>query len=720
MTPIRAAERNEMPKVAVPHVIATDMGGTFVDAVVIDGAGNVSYGKAPVTPDSPDEGLFAAIADAIGVPVSQVAEYVAACERFLHGTTVTTNAMIERSGGPTALLITRGFEDTLPIGRVIARTVGLDEAALMDRRRIGTPAPVVPASLTRGISERIDYRGRVLCPLDPDEVERVVAELLAAGVRSIAVCLLSSFQNAAHERWIREFIRTRHPDVHVTVSSDLIPAIGEYERANTTAVNAYLQPVFDRYVAHLEHRLAATGAPGKLQIMQSIGGLAPAQEVRSTPVTTLYSGPVGGVMAARRLGELIGEPNLITTDMGGTSFDVGLIVDGEAQFERKSVIERNLLLVPAVQVATIGAGGGSVAWLDAADMLRVGPRSQGSVPGPVCYQRGGVQPTVTDAAVVLGYVNPDRFLGGRFALDRAAAVEAIERELARPLGIGVTEAAAAVYAIVNARMADLIRRVSVGRGYDPRDFALVAFGGCGPTHVAGYAPDIGVRRIIVPFHAPVFSAFGIGTSDMRRFYAGSVHLRIERESAAGDDDDRRVVEETFQQMIGRAREQAGVEADLPGSAIELSVDMHYDGQVNELTVPIDVHTFETAEGVRDLCEDFRRRYEQRYGVGSSSQIAACEVTMARVSAVVRSEIQPSPVPISARRADGTDGFVGNREVYWPAHKAYLPTPIYRGEDLAIGQCVSGPTVIEMYATSVPLHPGQTLEVDRWRNLVIRS
>jgi N-methylhydantoinase A len=705
---------------ARPHVVATDMGGTFVDAVLIDPEGRVSYGKASVTPNSPSDGLFAAIADAAGLAEKEVPDVIAGCRRFVHGTTVTTNAMIQRSGGPTGLLITRGFEDTLPIGRVLANTAGLDEAALMKRQHAGIPTPVIPAHLTRGISERIDYRGRVLCPLDPTEVEQAVQELVEAGARSLAVCLFWSFRNPVHEQWIREFVRQRHSTVDVTISSDLIPAIGEYERANTTAVNAYLQPVFGRYVSNLDDRLKAARAGNKLMVMQSIGGIASAEEVRAVPVTTLYSGPVGGIIAARRLGELIGDRNIITTDMGGTSFDVGLIVDGEPEAGRKTVLERNVLLVPAVQIATVGAGGGSLAWLDAANALRVGPQSQGAVPGPACYGRGGVRPTVTDADVVLGYINPEAFLGGRFVLDRKAAERALNEHVAKPLGMSVTEAAAAVYTIVNAHMADLVRQVSIGRGHDPRSFTLVSFGGCGPTHVTGYGPELGTQRIVVPFHAPVFSALGIGASDVRHFHASSVRLRLGEDVPSVEALD--ATRGALHELTSRARRQISVDqAAVNDAVMEFSADMRYEGQVNELTIPISEGAFDDAGNLPALQESFRHRYEQRYGAGSSSPTATCEVTMLRLAAILRSHVALQPPRAPNADADKpTDAHIGTRDIYWPNEGRYVSTPVYRGGALTVGRCLSGPAVIEMYATSVPLPPGQNLTVDEWSNLIITN
>jgi N-methylhydantoinase A len=701
-----------------PYVIATDVGGTFVDAVLLDGDQHLTYGKAPSTPDRPSDGLLAAINAAAVTWNLPLASVMADCRLFLHGTTVSTNALIQMTGGPTGLLTTRGFEDILPIGRAIGRVIGLDDDQLMDRQHTDPPFPLVPLELIKGITERVDSHGEVLAQLDHAEVERAVADLVDQGVRSIAISFLWSFRNPVHEQWVRNFVQATYPDVHVTASSDLVPVIREYERTNTTAVNAYLQPVFDGYAADLHHRLQTEHSHEDFLVMQSIGGVAPAREVRSTPVTTLLSGPVGGVMAARNLGRVLHEESLITTDMGGTSFDVGLIVDGLPETGGTTVIERRLLLVPAVQVETIGAGGGSVAWLDPAGTLRVGPRSQGAVPGPACYGRGGTEPTVTDADVVLGYIDPERFLGGTFQLDRSLATAALTERIAKPLGMSVTAAAAAIYTIVNAHMADLVRRVSVGRGFDPRRFALIAFGGCGPTHVSGYGPELGVRKIIVPALAPVFSALGIGSSDIRHFFSKSVRLTVDRgipPNAAALASVRATIEE----LVEKAEKQLtadGLGAD--ASRVEVSVDMRYRGQTHELTIPVGPASFNDNESLESVLETFEARYEQRFGGGSKARSAPCEVNMVRVDG----EAQLAASVASAATVNGgsniKDSVLGSRPVYWPAYDDFVDTPAYSAERLGRGARIEGPAVVEGFATSIPLHPGQALTVDNWGNLII--
>src|SRR5450759_5144765 len=419
------------------YVVSTDSGGTFVDGVILDDQGRSFIGKAPTTPGQPSIGILGAVEAAAEMAGISLAEILSDCRMFFNGTTVTTNAMIQRKGAKSGLIITKGFEDTLIIGRVKSRWIGLDEGELLHFNRVQRPAPVVPLELTRGINERIDCFGNVIKSIDLNEAEALIDELVLLGIESLAVCLLWSFKNPSHELAIADLARRKYPSLYVVASSDLVPAIGEYERANTTAVEAFLGPTLRAYLSDIDRSLTHAGYKGEMLVMQSIGGLAPASGLTHAAVTTLHSGPVGGIVAACKLGELIGENNLITADMGGTTFDVGLVVDGKPQTAQMTVMERNLLMVPAVEAISVGAGGGSVAWLDVAQALHVGPQSQGARPGPACYGRGGELPTVTDADVVLGYINPETFLGGRMLLDTDLARKAIKSYVADSLGMSI-------------------------------------------------------------------------------------------------------------------------------------------------------------------------------------------------------------------------------------------------------------------------------------------
>jgi N-methylhydantoinase A len=700
------------------YVVSTDSGGTFVDGVILDDQGRSFIGKAPTTPDQPSIGILGAVGAAAEMAGITLAEVLSECRMFFNGTTVTTNAMIQRRGAKSGLIITKGFQDTLIIGRVKSRWIGLDEGELLHFNRVQRPPPVVPLELTRGINERIDCFGKVIKSIDLSDAERLIDELVRLGIESLAVCLLWSFKNPSHESAIAELARRKYPSLYVVASSDLVPAIGEYERANTTAVEAFLGPTLRAYLSDIDRSLTAAGYKGELLVMQSIGGLAPASGLTHAAVTTLHSGPVGGIVAACKLGELIGENNLITADMGGTTFDVGLVVDGKPQTAQMTVMERNLLMVPAVEAISVGAGGGSVAWLDVAQALHVGPQSQGARPGPACYGRGGELPTVTDADVILGYINPETFLGGRMSLDADLARKAIKSFIADPLGMSIETAAQAIYDIVNAHMADLVRRVSIERGHDPRDFAMVAFGGCGPTHATGYGVESQVRRVIVPPTATVFSAFGIAQSEIRHFFAKTYVRVISGEKGLATDLFQEI-NGLFTELKSRAEEQFkrdGVDPDK--RSYHRIADLRYLTQVHEVTVPLRVDGPVTAESLHVLVSDFKDAYERLYGSESNPTQGTIEIVTLRMDASAKTPTEFRPLRYEQEGVTTDQAFLRHRQVWWKELGGYHTTPTYLLEKLRAGNVIEGPAVIESYGTTIPLHVGQRAELDEWLNLLV--
>ena len=702
------------------YLVATDTGGTFVDAVVWDlDGGRFRVGKAAATPDDPPRGIVDAIGAAAGPGGDPPDEVLANTLLFFNGSTVTTNAMIERKGARTGLLITAGFEDTLAIANVAGRTAGLDEAALMDYRRAEWPAPIVERGLVRGVIERVDAHGEIVVPLDADQAVRALDELAEQGVEALAICFLWSFRRPDNEQRMKELAARRHPGLFTVASSDLIPVLREYERANTTAINAFLGPVFANYARGLRRRLRAGRHRGEPLVMQSVGGLAPASEVERAPVATLFSGPVGGVIAGQALGASIERPNLITTDMGGTSFDVGLILDGEPLTAPVTVIERQTVAIPTVELVTIGAGGGSAAWIDDAGMLQVGPRSMGATPGPACYGRGGDTPTVTDADVVLGYIDADRFLGGDMRVSREAAERAIRTGIADPLGMSAVEAAAAIYRIVNARMADLIRRVTVERGFDPRDFAIAAFGGCGPTHCTAYGPDVGVSLVVVPDSAAVFSAFGIGRSDLRHAWVRAFPHELRALDGAIDRAPLAEINRIFAELTDRAARQSARDGVAPERArLRYSADVRYKNQTHQLAVPLAAAPPLDDDGPDRLAAEFERRYDRRYGGGASSPTARIEWVNLRLESVT-----PAPVSATLAReplgpADASAARIGVKDVYDLERRRFAPTPHFAADALRPGHRIDGPAVVVAYGATIPLHRGQRLGVDSGRNLSI--
>ena len=476
-------------------VVGIDVGGTFTDCVVVDDAGRVWMDKAFTTPSDLAEGIVAALANVCDRLDADVDAVLAEASVFALGTTSLINRVVSRRGARVGFITTQGHEDAVRIGRVLSRSEGLPEQLHYDVAAWNKPEPLFVDGGVCGVSERVDSKGAVVASLDEEGLLRAVDELLGMGVDSIAVMFLWSFLNPGHELRARELIERAAPGLPVNLSSDIAPTLGEFERANTTLMNAYLAPGAERDFAEIDARLRERGLRQPLLLMQSNGGLAASEELRRRPVTGLAAGPVGGVMGVQQLAAALGVQNAICTDMGGTSFDVGLIVDGQPRFSSESVVERHRLRVPTVEVTSIGAGGGSIASVDGFGELHVGPQSAGSTPGPVCYGAGGTEPTVTDANVVLGRIGPDSFWSGRRTLDREAALAAITERVARPLGMDPVRAALGIVDIVDARMADLLRTMTISTGYDPRDFVLFAYGGAGPVHVGAYARQLGVSKV---------------------------------------------------------------------------------------------------------------------------------------------------------------------------------------------------------------------------------
>ncbi|MFI5019803.1 MAG: hydantoinase/oxoprolinase family protein, partial [Dongiales bacterium] len=551
---------------------------------------------------------------------------------FGHGTTQATNALIERDGARTGLITTRGFGDTIGLQRLLGFTAGLsvDQLGWYSKRRY--PDPIVPRELRREVPERVDHAGRILLPLDEDSVRRAVEELSVAGVETFAVALLWSFRNPAHEQRIGAIIRERRPDAYVSLSCEVSPVIGEYERTATTALNSYLALKVVSYLDEVETVLRKRGFTGKFYILNSAGGVMPAQEAARRPVLLVASGPTGGVLGSLQLAKTLGHRNVITTDMGGTSFDVSIIVDDKPLVSGTHEAGGYHLNTPMIDIRAVGAGGGSIARVESG-LLRVGPESAGAKPGPACYGRGGTLATVTDADVVLGIISPDNFLGGRMKLDAEAARTAIRTQIAEPLGLSVEQAAAGIVRVVDAHMADTLREVSIGRGYDPRDFVIFAYGGAGPAHCSGFGAELRARRIIIPATSMAHSAYGALASDIHQSSERSLLMR----GGGGSRDlwegiDTAVVAEIFETLDRQclaAIEKAGI--PVAEAQVERSIDMRYRRQTHDLMVPFPEGPV-TAASVRAGVERFQSDYEANYGRGSGFREAGIELSTFRVQA----------------------------------------------------------------------------------------
>ena len=692
----------------MPYVIGVDTGGTFTDCVIVDEKGRVAIGKSPSTPEDFSLGVVESVKVVAGSLGKSLREVLADTAVLAYGSTVGTNAVITRSGAKAGLITTKGFEDTLLIMRAIGRVAGLSESEIVHMVRTDKPPPIIPKSLIRGVRERVDREGRVVIPLNREDAALAARELVEQGVEAIAICLLWSFKNPSHEKAIKEMVEAGYPHVYVTASCDVVPLLREYERTSTMALNAYLGPIMRRYLLRLEEKLKGEGLQGPLLIMQAYGGSLPVERAVVQPVSTISSGPVGGVVASRYLAEHLGYENVITTDVGGTSFDVGLIYGGSIERAREAVVAQYHVMTPMMEVASIGAGGGSIAWLEpGTSLLRVGPQSAGARPGPVCYDAGGTQPTVTDADLVLGYLNPDYFLGGRIRLNLEKARQSIQEQIAAPMGMEVAEAAAAINAITNAHMSDLVRKVTIERGYDPRSCVLFAYGGAGPVHAAVYGQDLGVQKIIVPWTAATHSAMGVASSDVMHTYELSDHMVVPV------DADR--FHSNFRTLEKGAWADLGAEGFGEDVLINRYVDMRYRRQVHEITTPVPPGPLDQ-EDLEALNREFERIYEMSYGRGSAFREAGIEMLAFRVEATGRI---PRPVlaPQTPGQRNAGSALKGAREVFYPA-RGFVSTAVYDIGRLDPGNAIQGPAIVETPVTTIVVNPGQEARMDEYRNIVI--
>ncbi len=676
--------------------IGVDIGGTFTDIVALDRGGRLTLTKVSSTPKNLLDGIGAAVQRVLALAGATPAEV----ERFIHGTTVATNAILEQKGALTALLMTEGFEDVLELGRQ-KRSRMYD--LYMDPE---TPIFLAPRRRRRGIRERLDARGTVLTPLDEDRVRTAVGELRQQGVQAVAVCYLFSFVNPAHERRTREIIREVAPEVSVSLSCEVDPTFREYERTCVTAFDAYLGPVVKRYLAGLADTLRDLGVSAPPLIMRSRGGIVSAALAAEQPVTLFLSGPAGGVIGAKFAAERSGVFDFVSLDMGGTSNDVAVVRGGEPLITSEGMIGTYPVRTPMVDVSTIGAGGGSIAWIDAAGGLRVGPQSAGAEPGPACYGRGGEAATVTDASLALGYLNPERFAGGLMTLDAGAAEKALAA-IGAQLGLDAVATAAGIHRVINARMADQIRLVTIKRGYDPRTFSLVVLGGAGPVHGVPLAEEMGMAEVIVPEAPGVLAAFGLLAAAIEHHHARTLHSRA-------DTVDLTSVNCCLAELDAAGRARMGEEGVPPGEVrVAYSADMRYVGQAYELEVPIAVPV--ALGRMPEILSAFHAVHERVYGYARTQQ----PVEFVNFRAVHTFPL-PRPRLRPTARGGGSidDARLGTRRAWFSGH-AFVGTAIYDRGRLPIGARVVGPAIIEQLDTTTVLPPGQAAVVDVSGNLRLR-
>jgi N-methylhydantoinase A len=680
------------------HRVTVDTGGTFSDFVYLnEDTGAVSISKVPSTPDDPSRAILAGIEMLLATGVA-----AADIGFFCHGTTVGTNALLEGKGVKTGLLVTEGFRGIYPVGEQ-ARPYG---AAIFDVM-YDKPAMLVPQSLTGEVTERVDHRGEVLRPLDEAALRETLRALAAHDIESLAVCLLFSFLHPQHEERVAEIVREELPGCSISLSCEIVPLIREFHRLSTTVINAYLQPILARYIAQLDRRLSETGIGTRQKyIMQSNGGMATFTAAARKAVTTVLSGPAGGVTAGAYACRMTGLQNLITFDMGGTSCDVALIRDGEPFIASRGKIEGRDLALPMMDINTVSAGGGTIALVDRFGMLQVGPHSAGAMPGPACYGRGGQLPTITDCNLVLGHLSADNFLGGQMRLDLARARTAVTSKVAEPLRMDPLAAAEGIVRVIEVKMAEAIKAISTMRGHDLREFMLLPFGGAGPVHAARIARDLGMAGLIVPLYPGVYSAIGLVMSDVKHDYVQS-KMQPMRELSA----------DAVNHMFARLEALAAEELRDDGFAsdrirIERALDMRYAGQGYEITMPCEAAALQSA-GLDGLRRQFDQQHRAMFGHMAPEQ--AVEVVSYRVRGL--GLVPPVELPrFKPTGATLADALRQTRQVRFDGRD--VACPVYQRERLDVGLTLPGPAILDQFDCTTVIHAGQTARVDEWKNLIV--
>ena len=676
-------------------VVGVDVGGTFTDIFLFDEAsGRYRVAKVPSTPADQAEGFIAGLTLAAG-SVSGIGTVV-------HGTTVATNALLERKGAKTGVITTAGFRDVLEMRRRDRpRTWGL----------WGQFRPIVERALRLEVPERTLADGTIECPVDEAAVQEAARALLDGGAEALSIFFVNAYANDRNERLAYDAAREVWPNAFVNFSSQIVPEIREFERASTTALNGYVQPVIARYLTGLERKLAEQAFAGQILIVQSNGGVMALDTARRFPIRTALSGPAAGVIAGAYIATEAGYPNIITCDMGGTSFDVSLVIDGASTLHLQTEVDFGLVIrTPMIEIATIGAGGGSIAGVDRGGILQIGPDSAGSDPGPACYGLGNMRPTVTDANLILGRINPDRPLGGRAALDVEAAKTAVQTHVGDPLGLDVMAAAEAVIAVANARMAGAIRLVSIERGHDPRDFAVMPFGGAGALHVGALVREVGLARALIPRFPGVTSALGCVIADMRHDFVQTINRGL-------DDLDEAELNATMGDQARRGLEllsRSGVA--FAARQVQFEFDMLYVGQTHTVAVPLEAG-FDPNDiplGRDDLVTAFEAAYRRAYG--RLLKGIGMRVLNLRVAVIGRRPRFDLSALADAATASPAEAHLGSRPVW--AGGQWHDCAIYDRLSLRPGSRLAGPALLEQDDTTIYVDPGMTAEVDRLGNLLV--
>jgi N-methylhydantoinase A len=682
--------------------VGCDIGGTFTDVVVVSDSGRVYSDKSDTTPADLSVGMLLALENATAQLDLGLEELLACTTRFVNGTTIVTNSIATLTGARVGFITTKGHGDVLRIARS-SRNAHRDHHYQLNLPQI------VPRQRVVEVEERIDKKGRVVVELSEAEARAAIDALVALDVESIAISLLWSFANPVHEELLARIVEQEHPEIYVSVGSRLHPVMREYERAMTTVLNSFTGLRVAEYTQRIESELARRGLAVPISFMQGFGGTLSAHEARRKPIALVDSGPAGGVVGAAGLGARLGRPNVIAADMGGTSFDVSVLAGGKITVTQRVMLgERFLTGLSKIDVHPVGAGGGSLGWIDLRGVPRVGPQSAGADPGPAAYGQGGTEPTVTDAAIALGIVDPHAFLAGRRTLDAELANAALMRTLGEPLGLDAEGAAGAMYRLVTAEMSNAVRAVTVERGHDPRNFTLLSFGGALGIFGADIARSLGITRVVIPAHAAVFSAYGLLATD---------DVRVATRSVVWGGGDASHVDETFRRLEaevrGSLRDSGYGEEQI---TLERQGAFKFAGQLWELTLPIDHEATLTTETLESLRATFPTLYEAEYGPGTAWEGAPVMLLSATV--IARGAPERFEAVEQVVEQDATIDAIGTRRVLRPIEAEVVEAAIYHATSLRPGASISGPAIVEGDLTTIQLPPGWELEVDGYGNLTL--
>ncbi len=694
------------------YIVATDVGGTCTDTVIFSTGEPIILGKALSTPPDFATGVLDSIKSAADQMEISVTELLANTTLFVHGSTVVDNAILTRDGAKVGLLTTEGFEDTLLVTRGgYGRWAGLTEERMKNMVKTDRAVPLIERRNIYGIPERTDYKGSIIRTLDEAVTRETIKKLLDSGVEAIAIAYLWSFYNQENEIRTQELIRAINPEIYTSISSNIAPTPGEYERTSTTVINSYAGAIARRYIENLAELMKSNGYLGPVMIMQGYGGLLLASEAADRAIGMLECGPAAGVIGSKALGEVLNQKDIIATDMGGTTFKVSVIQGGQIEYAREPMIDRFHYTQPKIEVVSIGAGGGSIVWIEEDTKIpRVGPRSAGSRPGPVCYGLGGEEPTLTDVFMLIGYMDPNIFLGGAMNLDKEAARRVFKAKIADPLGLEVEEAAYGIFRVATAQIEDLIREITVERGLDPRDFVMHAFGGSCGMVATTFGAELGVKEIVIPYTASVNCAFGLISADIVHEYSVVKTLPMPAPPSEFVN--------LFEPMKEKALKALAAEGFVGDKVIlDWSVDLRYSRQVHEVTTPLRSKLPLTEEGLEILSRDFESLYERKYGKGSAFREAGIEMTQFRLTARGLLD-HPDMSGAKTMGIDASAALIGRREIFVESKSAMIESDIYDFTLLHPGNIVNGPSVIHTPITTIVLQDNQRAVMDQFRNVII--